>query len=216
MSIKGMSNKTDPCTTDDIQNELEHDVLLNMGHKKYKASMAYARALFQFARETDLLGSMNEGLGNFISVWQEVPVLRQFIQCHAIDRNTRKERIRHFFGNHVHKVVLCFIQKVIDYNHTELLPGIYYALCQMTDEVNNRRKIRVLSAFPLNNLQMKGLQEALEKSLKIDVTLNNEVDPEVLGGFVCYTDSIKIDMSLKKDFEKLRSRILSNPCKGDK
>ena len=211
-----MSNKTDPCTTDDIRNELEHDVLLNMGHKRYKASIAYARAIFHFARETNLLNSINEGLGNFITVWKKVPVLRQFIQCHAIDRNTRKERIRHLFENHVHKVVLCFIEKVMDNNHTELLPGIYYALCQMTDEINSRRKVRVVSAFPLNDSQMKGLQEALVKSLKMDIILNNEVDPEVLGGFICYTDSIKIDMSLKKDFEKLKFKILSNPCEGVK
>ena len=138
------------------------------------------------------------------------------MRCHAIDRNTRKERIRYFFENYIHKVVLCFIEKVIDNNHTDILPGIYYAFCQMVDDVNDRRRIRVLSAFPLNSFQKKQLQAALEKSLKMEVILNNEVDPEVLGGFVCYTDSIKIDMSLKKDFEKLKSQILSTPCKGDK
>jgi F-type H+-transporting ATPase subunit delta len=211
-----MSNTTDSCKMDKIQCELEHDVLLNMGHKKYKASMAYARALFQFARETNLLELISESFGNFISVLQELSVLRQFIRCDAIDRNTRKERIRHFFKNHIHKVILCFIEKVIDNNHTEILPGIYYAFCQMVDEVNYRRRIRVLSAFPLNNSQKKQLQEALEKFLEMEVILNNEVDQDVMGGFVCYTDSIKIDMSLKKDFEKLKSQILSTPCKGDR
>jgi F-type H+-transporting ATPase subunit delta len=211
-----MSNTIDSCKMDKIQYELEHDVLLSMGHKKYKASMAYARALFQFARETNLLDLIRENFGNFISVLQEVPVLRQFIRCHAIDRNTRKERVRHFFKNHIHKVILCFIEKVIENNHTDILPGIYYAFCQMVDEVNDRRRIRVLSAFPLNNSQKKQLQEALEKSMAMEVILNNDVDPEVLGGFICYTDSIKIDMSLKKDFEKLKLQILSTPCKGDK
>jgi len=211
-----MPKKTNACKTDRIQEEFGDDCLLSMGHKKYRASMAYARALFQFAQRTELLTPISQSFSDFIRVWRDVPVLRQFIRCDAIDRNSRKAGIRRFFESFVHKGLLYLIDKMIDNHHTDLLPGVYHAFCQMVDGVSDRRRIRVISAFPLNDLQRKRLQDALEKSLRLDVILNNDVDPELLGGFVCYTDSVKIDMSLKKDFEKLKSQILSMPCEGDK
>ena len=84
----------------------------------------------------------------------------------------------------------------------------------MTDEVSHKRRVRVISAFPLNPVQKERLRETLKDYLKLEVTIGNEVDPGILGGFVCYTDSIKIDMSLKKDLNKLRSRVLTMPCGG--
>lgn len=211
-----MSNKTKCSAVDKIQQELGNNFLVNMGHKRYKASMAYARALFQFALETNMVESIYKSFGDFICVWHDVPILQQFIRCHAIDRDIRKARLRDFFEDHIHKSILCIINKMIDNSHTDLLSGIYHAFCQMADDVNDRRRVRVISAFPLNESQKKRLQKTLQESLKLKVILNNQVDPEVLGGFVCYTDSIKIDMSLKKDFEKLKSQILSKPCEGGK
>ena len=211
-----MSNKTKCGAVEKIQQELGNNFLVNMGHKRYKASMVYARALFQFALETNMVESIYNSFGDFICVWQDVPILRQFIRCHAIDRNTRKARFKEFFQDRIHRSILCLIDKMIDNQHTDLLSGIYHAFSQMADDVNDRRRVRVISAFPLNPSQKKRLSGALEEALKLQIILNNEVDPDVLGGFVCYTDSIKIDMSLKKDFEKLKAQILSKPCEGDK
>jgi F-type H+-transporting ATPase subunit delta len=211
-----MLKKTEISITDNILPESENDILLDLGHKKYKASIAYARALFYFAQKADLLEIINKDFRDFISVWLKVPLLMKFIRCHAIDRNTRKARIWDFFRDRIHNCLLYFIEKVIDNNHSDLLLAIYHIFSQMMDDVNRQRRVRVISAYPLNRSQKKRLQETLENTLNLEIILNNEIDPEVLGGFVCYTDSIKIDMSLKKDFEKLKSQILLTPCEGDK
>lgn len=192
------------------------DVQLRMGHKKYMASVAYARGLFRPAIQFNLLDPISQSFDEFIIMWQNLPIMRRFIQCRAIDRYTRKERIRHLLGDQVHRMFLHFIEKLIDNNHSDLLTGIYYKFCQMMDEVSHKQKLRVISAFPMNRSQLMRLHETMEDSLKLKVSIKNEIDPEILGGFVCYTDSIKIDKSLKKDLDKLKSRILSVPCFGDK
>ena len=210
-----MSKGVKSCTPEKAGPDTEQDVLLSLGHKRYKASMAYARALFVFARDAGLLEQVCTGFGDFIRVWREVPTLKQFLECHAINRETRKVRLRHFFGTFVHSSVLYFIEKVMDNHHIDLLPAIYAALSTMADDVQQRRRVRVISPFPLNDTQKKRLQQGLEQSLKREDILRNEVDPEILGGFVCYADSIKIDMSLKRELEKLKSHILLKPCEGD-
>lgn len=210
-----MSKGVKSCTPETAGPDTEQDVLLSLGHKRYKASIAYARALFQFARDTGLLEQVCTGFGDFIRVWREVPTLQQFLECHAINRTMRKARLRHFFGTFVHASVLYFIEKVMDNNHVDLLPAIHAALSTMADDVHERRRVRVISPFPLNDTQKKRLQQGLEQSLKREVILRNEVDPAILGGFVCYADSIKIDMSLKRELEKLKSHILLKPCEGD-
>ena len=206
-----MSNNTEK-----TRHAVGDDIFLCMGHKKYKTSMAYSRALFNFAIQFDLLKLIQKSFDDFMHLWEKQPLVRGFIQCNAIDRFTRKGKIRALFEAQVHHSFLCFLERLIDNNHSDLLPGIYNIFSSMTDEVGKRRKVRVISAFPMNDTQKKRLKETLENSLKLDVILQNEVDPGILGGFVCYTDSIKIDMSIKKDLERLKSRILSTPCEGEK
>lgn len=192
------------------------DILLSMKHKKYMDSIAYARGLFYFAAQSNLLGPIRQSFDRFINMWQKLPIMRRFIQCHAINRYTRKERIRYLFKDQAHKVFLYFIEKMIDNNHTDLLTGIYYVFCQMIDDMNQKQKIRVISAFPMKRFQLERLQEIMENILKLKVSIKNEIDPEILGGFICYTDSIRIDMSIKKDLNKLKSQILSLPSLLDK
>ena len=189
--------------------KIRDDVFLIMKHKKYKASIAYARGLFYFATQSNLLGPIRQSFDRFINLWQKLPIMRRFTQCHAINRYTRKERIRYLFKDQVHKAFLYFIEKLIDNNHTDLLTGIYHIFCQMMDDMDQKQKLRVISAFPMKRSQLERLQETMEDILKLKVRIKNEIDPEILGGFVCYTDSIRIDMSLKKDLNKLKSQILS-------
>jgi len=192
------------------------DVLLGMKHKEYKTSIAYAKGLFYFSVQFNLLMPIRHSFDIFISIWQNLPLMRRFIQCHAIDRYTRKDRIRQLFRDQAHRAFLYFIEKLIDNNHTDLLTGIYDTFCQMVDEKNQKRKVRVISAFPMNRSQLIRIQETMEDILKLKVIIRNEVDLVILGGFVCYTDSVRIDMSLKRDLDKLRYQILSVPCLDNK
>jgi ATP synthase F1 delta subunit len=195
---------------------LEDDVHLIMQHKQYKASIAYAKGLFHFATQLDLLDPISQSFDTFISMWQILPIMRRFIQCHAIDRYTKKDRIRYLFGDRIHKVFLYFIEKLMDNDHTDLLTRIYHIFCQMKDDLKKEQKIRVISAFPMNRIQLMRLQETMENLLKLKVIIKNEIAPEILGGFICYTNSIRIDMSLKKDLNKLKAKILSVSFLGDK
>ena len=185
------------------------DILLAMRHKKYKASIAYARGIFLFAVRFNLLGPIRQSFDIFMSMWRKLPIMRMFIQCHAIDRYTRKERIRRLFKDRVHNAFLYFIEKLIDNDQTGLFIGIYDTFCQMMDEMNQKQKIRVITAFPMNHSQFMRLQKTMEKVMQLKVMIINDVNSEILGGFVCYTDSIRIDMSLKKDLDRLKYQILS-------
>jgi ATP synthase F1 delta subunit len=201
---------------DETSNGGEDNVLLTMGHRKYKASVSYARALFQFSLRFGLLETIYQNFNDFISVWHRAPLLRLFLCCHAIDRYTRRGRIKAFFEQHTHRAFLSFIEKLIDNNHTDILPGIHSAFSHMVAEAQHKRKLRVISSAPMSDKQKEMLKESMEDFLKLEITIKNEIDPGILAGFVCYTDSIKIDMSLKKDLDTLKSRILSIPCGGIK
>ena len=193
---------------------IEDDVLLKIKHKEYRACAAYAKGLFHFAVQSNLLGPIRQSFDKFIAIWQKLPIMRKFMRCHAIDIYTRKDRIRYLFGDQVDKVFLYFIEKLMYNNHTDLLIGIYHVFCQMMDEIEHKRKLRIISAFPMNQSQLMQFQSTMEDFLKSEVMIKNEVDRDILGGFVCFTDSVKIDMSLKRDLDKLRAKILS--CFEDK
>lgn len=201
---------------DYCKKDSKDDVQLNMGHKRYKASMSYARAIFSYAQQFNLLQPIRKGFDDFFFMWDEMPLLRQFIQCPAIDRKRRKEHIRNIFKETIHRGILHLILRLIESDHTDLLPGIYNAFCDMVNEAHRKRRVIVVSALPMNTLQIDRLKGVMESYLEMEVTIKNEVDPDILGGYICYTDSVKIDMSIKRDLNSLKSKILSAPCGGYK
>ena len=64
------------------------------------------------------------------------------------------------------------------------------------------RKIKIASAFPLNEGQRKGLSRKLKQLLGRDITLKEEVDPRIVAGLVVTIGSLVLDGSLKNKIEE--------------
>ena len=62
----------------------------------------------------------------------------------------------------------------------------------------------VTSAFALNDGQVTALKETLKASVGKDVTLQQRVDPSLLGGLVVKVGSRMIDSSLKTKLQNMK------------
>ena len=81
---------------------------------------------------------------------------------------------------------------------------LYQALRQ---EAEKRLEVRVVSAVPLQASQAERLQSALAKRFDCEVALNNDVDPEVLGGAIIYAGDQVIDGSLVGRLKRLETSL---------
>lgn len=87
------------------------------------------------------------------------------------------------------------------------LPALQAIIGTFRAELTRRRgevDVKVQSAAALTPAQTKALQEQLSKTMGTNVTLNVEVQKDLLGGMVVIVGSRMIDDSVKRKLEKLQ------------
>jgi F-type H+-transporting ATPase subunit delta len=68
---------------------------------------------------------------------------------------------------------------------------------------------KIVTAAPVAGLKER-LQAALAERHGTSVVLEEEVDPEILGGFVLSVDDVRMDASVEGQFRLLRRELIDN------
>ena len=74
----------------------------------------------------------------------------------------------------------------------------------------NSEVVRVITPLPLTEEQKKIIKKHLSRlSPQDDFTLQEELDPSILGGVIIIWEEMLIDCSLKTQLQKIKERILN-------
>jgi F-type H+-transporting ATPase subunit delta len=90
-----------------------------------------------------------------------------------------------------------FANQVVDSGRTAYLPQISKAYKDMLAAKRGFAEATAVTAEPLSEAVKTELSTALEKVFHKKITLQNEIDKGVLGGFVVRVGNYTIDLSLK-------------------
>jgi len=183
--------------------------LANISSRDYKIAIAYARALFHFANQSGAIEQVVEEFESFIIIWDQIEILRDFIQCCAIDKNLKRQKVSEYFKDKFHPTFFAFLQVIISRGKPELFSSMYDAFIEMYDELVGRERVNLNAASPLNENQKMDLIKVLSQILnKRSIILDTKINSDLLGGFMIHTNTIKIDTSLKNDLESIKKNIL--------
>ena len=78
---------------------------------------------------------------------------------------------------------------------------------KLRQEAEKRLEVRVVSATPLQDSQAERMRSALAKRFDCEITLNKDVDPEVLGGAIIYAGDQVIDGSIMGRLKRLEASL---------
>jgi len=102
-----------------------------------------------------------------------------------------------------------FLAVLADNKRLSLLPEIGALYQELREDAEKLLRVRVVSAFPLEEDQATRLKQALARRFDREILLEPEVDRSVIGGAVIYAGDQVIDGSLKDRLTRL-SNSLSN------
>ena len=86
-----------------------------------------------------------------------------------------------------------------------------YAYRDIYRKANNISQVRITTAVKLSDTEMAKLKKVVENSFKeTKFEYSEDVDPELIGGFVIDVDSTRMDASLSNELEQLRQNLLSS------
>ena len=168
----------------------------------------YAKAAFDLARGADALARWEQMLSLASEVVSEEAIaglldnpLISGEQVVKILKDSAGDAFDGRFGDYL--AVLAANDRL------SLLPAITTLYADLRAEAEQRLRVRVVSAIPLDDDQSARMREALARRFDREIELESEIDPAVIGGAVVYAGDQVIDGSLRGRLMKL-SNSLSN------
>jgi F-type H+-transporting ATPase subunit delta len=169
----------------------------------------YAKALFDLARQENLLAPIRERLE------QTDRMIRAQSELMDLCRNPRynldeKKRILASLGDQIGSPPLLrrFVDLLIQKNRLRQLPEIAKLFGALVDEAQGLEHVRVRVAKGLSKEQETGLKRQLSAIMRRDVALTVDTDSALIGGMVVSAGNRVYDGSVKGQFQLLRRALV--------
>lgn len=173
-----------------------------------KTALPYAEALFDSSRDMRFLNETGKDLEFILANTQRSSQLKSFIENPLFSAESKKNVLRQLFAGQVNDHVLNFLYVLVDRRRIELLNSIAQHYLVLVYELQLVLLAEVKTAIPLSEKQKQNLQVKLKLMTKSkEVKLVEQVDPELIGGFIIKIGSKIIDMSIHGQLNQVSSYL---------
>jgi len=166
----------------------------------------YAKAAFELARQDDGLAAWDSMLTVTATVTCDEGMARWLKSPHSTAEKA-VEIITEAIGGEVDARFQGYLGVLAANDRLSLCAEISRMFEQFRLDAEKRLQVRVVSAVALQNSESERLQTALAKRFDREITLNNEIDAEVLGGAIIYAGDQVIDGSLLGRLKRLEASL---------
>lgn len=177
-------------------------------YERSAVARLYARALLELT-ETD--GTTDEvlaeltGLAELVSRGDETLT---FLESPLVKPESRTRLFEEVLRGKVQDVTVDTLQVMNRRERAGLVPELAQAFLAEVDALRAVDVARVVSAVPLSAEQGRSLAATIEKKTSRKVRLQEQVDPEILGGLIVQLRDFKYDHSVAREMRVLHDQLL--------
>ena len=142
-------------------------------------------------------------------VFENNPDLLVMLKSYTITKDEKKDIVTTVFASLTNQLILNFFYVVIDNQRANLIPEIIDEFVRIGYKELNIKKGIVYSTSPLSDANLLSLQNKVSSMLNANVTLENKIDKNLLGGFKIVVDDYLIDNSLASRLDNLKDELLN-------
>jgi len=158
----------------------------------------YATALFDLAQEEGILDDVEAGLTQIATAANESEDFARFLRSPVIAAEDKARAVTEIMkSSGASATVSNFVRLVADNGRLFALLSMISVFRELAAKARGEVIAEVTSAEPLTSDQVSSLSETLKDKIGKTVTLNQHVDPSLIGGLVVKVGSRMIDSSLK-------------------
>jgi F-type H+-transporting ATPase subunit delta len=171
-----------------------------------KIPVRYSRALFQLAIEKKLLEKVNLDM-IYISEICKIPEIKEILNSPIIVPSKKKKIFHDLFENHIEKITLSLIDMAIKNGREQYLPSITRVFKYETLKYKGITETELTTAVPVSDIIRKQISDLISSVFKTKVDLVENLDKEILGGFILKVNDNFIDASLRNKLRKIRKGL---------
>jgi len=166
----------------------------------------YARALFEVAKERDILDEIHDDLGAFTTALEENRELAVFFFSPYFSSEEKKNGLQRAVTG-ADPVFMNFLETLLERHRMPVIFRIRARFEQLWDEENKLLPVEITSSVQLDKEIVAQIGDRIGEQTGQKVELSSKVDPEILGGLVVRVGNFVLDASIRNRLNQLRKQV---------
>jgi len=171
-----------------------------------KISVRYSRALFQSALEKKILDKVNQDM-IFISEVCKIPEAKEFLHSPIIVPSKKEAIFHKMLGDNVEKITLSLIDLVVKNGRESHIPAIARVFIHETMKHKGITESVLTTAVKVEANVKKQIADLISEVFKTKVELKENIDADIIGGFILRVDDNYIDASIRNKLRKIKKEL---------
>lgn len=171
-----------------------------------KSAIRYAKALIEMAIEQNALDNVLSDMKKIIALSEGSREFNSFLNSPIIKTDKKIEIIEKLV-NDAHTLSKGFIALIVKNGRSAMLPYIASGYCKLLEDHRGIVSGTITSAVALDADSRLKIHGKLSQIFKGDLQLKEQINPDLLGGFVISIGDKQIDASIARKIKNLRQEL---------
>jgi len=173
-----------------------------------KIAVPYARALFDFSVEKNIMHQITADFQNLDTFLNEASELMDYLNSPVVKTEAKREILAKTLKSQINAETFKFLMVLVNRNRINLLNAVINNYLELVYETASIKMIEVSTASSFTNAQKNTLIQKLKELTNArEIRLVINVDPSLIGGFLIKTDSKVIDFTIKNQLQQLAKHL---------
>ena len=146
----------------------------------------------------------------FISEICKLPETKEFLQSPIIVPSKKEAVFHKILGDNVEKITLSLIDLIVKNGRESFIPAIASVFIHETKKYRGITESVLTTAVKVDDKVKSQITELISDVFKTKVELKENIDPEIVGGFILQIDDNYIDASIKNKLRKIRKELIGS------
>lgn len=178
--------------------------------RESKVARRYAKALFELAIEMKLVEQVYADAELIIDVCKENKEFVVMLRSPVIKDVKKLAIIKAIFEKNLNKLTYKFLVIITRNKRESIIQVISEELIEIYQEYKNIVPVNLSTAIKLDEVTKGKILKLLSEKSDATVKLTEEVDEDLIGGFVLDFDDKQFDASIQRQIKKLKKEFEVN------
>jgi F-type H+-transporting ATPase subunit delta len=174
-----------------------------------KISVRYARAIFQSAQEKKILDKVYQDM-IFISEICKNKETKEFLHSPIIIPSKKEAIFHKMLEGNVEKITLSLLDLIVKNGRESFIPAIARNFIYETKKFKGITESVLTTAIKVDDNVRKQIIDLISKVFNTKVELKENLDPEIVGGFILQVDDNYIDASIRNKLRKIKKELIGS------
>lgn len=171
----------------------------------------YAKSLLDLAVEQNAVENTLKDVQLLNAVCEQSRDFVNVLRSPIIHADKKQSILNEVVGNKLHPLTTAFIKLLTNKGRESNLPEIAEAFIAAYNEMKNIKTAKLTTAVPFNDTLKEAIRSKVLASMPgAQVQLTEEINPELIGGFVLQVGDKLFDASIRRDLNDVKAQFLKN------